>query len=63
MGRRCSATVPGYVAGFFFGADLITTPPFATRNAAEIFLLDRPRSLGYAQLHAFRDGCDAGWCR
>ena len=31
----CTAT--GYVAGYFFGADLITTPPFATGNGAEIF--------------------------
>jgi hypothetical protein len=27
----------GFVAGFFFGADLITTPPFATGNGGEIF--------------------------
>ena len=27
----------GFVAGFFFGADLITTPPFATGNSGEIF--------------------------
>ena len=27
----------GYVAGYFFGADLITTPPFATGNNSEIF--------------------------
>jgi len=32
---QCNTT--GFVAGFFFGADLITTPPFATGNAAEIF--------------------------
>ena len=31
----CTAT--GYVAGYFFGADLITTAPFATGNGAEIF--------------------------
>ncbi len=31
----CLAT--GYVAGYFFGADLITTPPFATGNNGEIF--------------------------
>jgi hypothetical protein len=31
----CLAT--GFVAGFFFGADLITTPPFATGNNGEIF--------------------------
>ena len=31
----CATT--GYVAGFFFGADLITTAPFATGNAGEIF--------------------------
>ena len=31
----CTAT--GYVAGYFFGADLIATPPFATGNGAEIF--------------------------
>ena len=29
--------VTGFVAGYFFGADLITTPPFATGNNAEIF--------------------------
>jgi hypothetical protein len=27
----------GFVAGYFFGADLITTPPFATGNSGEIF--------------------------
>jgi hypothetical protein len=32
---QCATT--GYVAGFFFGADLITTPPFATGNNGEIF--------------------------
>ncbi len=32
---QCNTT--GFVAGFFFGADLITTPPFATGNAGEIF--------------------------
>jgi hypothetical protein len=31
----CSTT--GFVAGYFFGADLITTPPFATGNNGEIF--------------------------
>src|ERR1041385_3186652 len=31
----CSST--GFVAGYFFGADLITTPPFATGNNSEIF--------------------------
>ena len=31
----CATT--GYVAGYFFGADLITTPPFATGNSGEIF--------------------------
>jgi hypothetical protein len=30
-------TTKGFVAGYFFGADLITTPPFATGNNAEIF--------------------------
>src|SRR5881296_3773492 len=32
---QCTAT--GFVAGYFFGADLITTPPFATGNNSEIF--------------------------
>src|SRR2546422_775354 len=32
---QCATT--GFVAGFFFGADLITTPPFATGNGGEIF--------------------------
>src|SRR3989454_4291743 len=32
---QCATT--GFVAGFFFGADLITTPPFATGNNGEIF--------------------------
>jgi len=32
-----ACTTTGYVAGFFFGADLITTAPFATGNAGEIF--------------------------
>src|SRR3989449_7710629 len=32
---QCNTT--GFVAGYFFGADLITTPPFATGNAGEIF--------------------------
>jgi len=27
----------GFVAGYFFGADLITTPPYATGNNSEIF--------------------------
>jgi len=34
---QCNSPTGGYVAGFFFGADLITTPPFATGNAGEIF--------------------------
>jgi hypothetical protein len=34
---RCLDPAGGYVAGFFFGADLITTPPFATGNSGEIF--------------------------
>ncbi len=34
---QCTSPTGGFVAGFFFGADLITTPPFATGNAAEIF--------------------------
>jgi hypothetical protein len=34
---QCNSPTGGFVAGFFFGADLITTPPFATGNAAEIF--------------------------
>jgi len=33
----CSSPTGGYVAGYFFGADLITTPPFATGNDGEIF--------------------------
>ena len=32
---QCNTT--GFVAGYFFGADLITTPPFATGNSGEIF--------------------------
>src|SRR5205809_4323007 len=32
---QCTTT--GFVAGYFFGADLITTPPFATGNNGEIF--------------------------
>ena len=32
-----ACTTTGYVAGYFFGADLITTPPFATGNNGEIF--------------------------
>jgi len=32
---QCSTT--GFVAGYFFGADLITTAPFATGNNGEIF--------------------------
>jgi hypothetical protein len=32
-----ACTTTGYVAGFFFGADLITTAPYATGNNAEIF--------------------------
>src|SRR5207249_949240 len=32
---QCTTT--GFVAGYFFGADLITTPPFATGNNSEIF--------------------------
>ncbi|HTD70522.1 MAG TPA: hypothetical protein VK647_08690 [Gemmatimonadales bacterium] len=32
---QCNTT--GYIAGFFFGADLITTPPFATGNNGEVF--------------------------
>jgi hypothetical protein len=32
---QCGTT--GFVAGYFFGADLITTPPFATGNNGEIF--------------------------
>src|SRR5947208_8109173 len=34
---QCTNPTGGYVAGYFFGADLITTPPFATGNGAEIF--------------------------
>ena len=34
---QCNNPTGGYVAGFFFGADLITTAPFATGNAGEIF--------------------------
>lgn len=34
---QCSTPGSGYVAGYFFGADLITTPPFATGNNGEIF--------------------------
>jgi hypothetical protein len=33
----CQSPTGGYVAGYFFGADLITTPPFATGNNGEIF--------------------------
>jgi len=32
---QCGTT--GFVAGYFFGADLITTPPFATGNKDEVF--------------------------
>ncbi len=34
---QCNSPTGGFVAGFFFGADLITTPPFATGNSGEIF--------------------------
>jgi hypothetical protein len=40
----CAAT--GYVAGYFFGADLITTPPFATGNNGEIFYSIVPDQAG-----------------
>ncbi len=33
----CLSPTGGFVAGYFFGADLITTPPYATGNNAEIF--------------------------
>jgi hypothetical protein len=33
----CTSPTGGYVAGYFFGADLITIPPFATGNNGEIF--------------------------
>jgi hypothetical protein len=36
----------GFVAGYFFGADLITTPPYATGNNAEIFYSIVPDPLG-----------------
>jgi len=32
---KCATS--GYVAGYFFGADLVTTPPFATGNNGEVF--------------------------
>jgi hypothetical protein len=34
---KCLDPAGGFVAGYFFGADLITTPPFATGNGGEIF--------------------------
>ncbi len=34
---QCTNPTGGFVAGYFFGADLITTPPFATGNNREIF--------------------------
>ena len=40
----CSST--GFVAGYFFGADLITTPPFATGNNSEIFYSIVPDPFG-----------------
>src|ERR1041385_5197837 len=36
----------GFVAGYFFGADLITTAPFATGNNAEIFYSIVPDASG-----------------
>jgi len=36
----------GFVAGYFFGADLITTPPFATGNRGEIFYSMVPDPFG-----------------
>ncbi len=41
---QCNTT--GFVAGYFFGADLITTPPYATGNNAEIFYSIVPDELG-----------------
>jgi len=41
---QCNTT--GFVAGFFFGADLITTPPFATGNNGEIFYSIVPDAAG-----------------
>jgi len=41
---QCSST--GFVAGYFFGADLITTPPFATGNSGEIFYSIVPDPMG-----------------
>ena len=37
MVTAAQCTTTGFVAGYFFGADLITTPPFATGNNGEIF--------------------------
>ena len=37
MVTAADCNTKGFVAGFFFGADLITTPPFATGNSGEIF--------------------------
>jgi hypothetical protein len=34
---QTQCTTTGFVAGFFFGADLITTAPFSTGNNGEIF--------------------------
>src|SRR3989475_7263226 len=34
---QCTNPTGGFVAGYFFCADLITTPPFATRDNREIF--------------------------
>ena len=41
-----SAQCTGFVGGYFFGADLITTPPYATGNNAEIFYSIVPDPLG-----------------
>jgi hypothetical protein len=41
---QCTTT--GFVAGYFFGADLITTPPFATGNSGEVFYSIVPDETG-----------------
>ena len=43
---QCTNPTGGYVAGYFFGADLITTAPFATGNNSEIFYSIVPDASG-----------------
>ncbi len=63
---QCSSPTGGFVAGYFFGADLITTPPFTTTNNGEIFYSIVPDPAGTLSCHipspASRSSCPSRSC-